>query len=163
VATSSEPRLARSSYTVVVRFACDRCGRPLTVKLADLEGPFTCRGCGERIATPVVRCHYPSCGGIYCECDGWIAKLPPEELAVEEAAARAGVETGGGASGAAYDDYGDVRGSIVRYRCSGCGERFTASQGVARHFSDSGRTKCRAIVCNRCHRAPASEELDELE
>ena len=81
-------RLVPLSFAVGLEFPCESCGRMTTIRLDDLAGPFTCRGCSKRITVPAVTCFYrPSCDGTYATCGGVVEKLAPRELALEEARA----------------------------------------------------------------------------
>lgn len=41
-------RLVPHLFDVCVQFSCQYCNRPITIKLDDLEGPFTCRAMREK-------------------------------------------------------------------------------------------------------------------
>jgi hypothetical protein len=154
-------RLVPVSFGLGLQFACGNCARPTTIKLDDLQGPFTCRQCAKRLTVPTVACFYrASCSGTYATCGGVVQRLSAHELAVEEAKAWQG-EAGsdGRPTDASLDDSRDVRGSIVSYECANCHARYTARQGTSLGFSWSGRSTCRRTVCGSCRRVPAADEV----
>lgn len=155
-------RLVSISSGVGLEFPCGTCGRPTTIRLDDLQGPFTCRQCGKRLMVPTAACFYrPSCSGTYAKCGGVVQKLSAEEVAREEARAWEGERGGDGRpTDDSLDDNRDIRGSIVSYACAGCHERWTARQGTSLHFSWYGPSTCPRTVCGRCRRVPAAVELD---
>ena len=153
-------QLKRYNFSVVVDFACPSCGRPIRIRFEDLEGPFTCRGCGKPLGVPPIRCREDQCGGIYKRCGGLIVKLSGEELEQERSAAWEGATLGGRATDEDYDDYRDIEGSIITYKCKACGSRFSSRHGRALGFDKiSPLPRCGQIVCDRCGKSPKPEDL----
>ena len=146
-------------FSVGVQFSCQNCDRPITIKLDDLEGPFTCRGCEERIAVPSISCVDESCDGTYVKCRGTIEKLSGRELEEERSAAWEGESRGGRPTDSDHDDYRDVEGSVISYRCASCGAKYTARYATSQRFDDHGRKRCERAVCGKCKRAPTRDDL----
>ncbi len=154
-------KLVPIPFGLGLQFPCGDCGRSTTIKLDDLQGPFTCRQCAKRLAVPSVACFYrASCNGTYAKCGGVIQRLSAQELASEEAKAWEGErDSVGRPTDQSLDDNRDVRGSIVSYECANCHARYTARQGTSLGFSWSGRSTCKRTICTRCRRVPSVEEL----
>lgn len=153
-------QLKRYNFSVVVDFACQSCGKSIRIRLADLEGPFTCRGCGKPLSVPPLRCREDQCTGIYKKCGGSILKLSGEELEKERAVAWEGVTLSGRPTDEDHDDYRDAEGSIITYKCAACESRFTSRNGRALGFDKSSPLpRCGQIVCGRCGKSPKSEDL----
>ena len=149
--------LKRMNWSIVVAFSCQSCDRPLQINLKDLEGPFTCRGCGKRIVVPSIHCLNESCDGTYVKCNGLIEKLSGEELDKERSAAWEGETLGGRPTDSDHDDYRDIEGSVLSFKCTQCGEKYTARDG---HSHGEFRTeKCEQVLCSKCKKIPKSDEL----
>jgi DNA-directed RNA polymerase subunit RPC12/RpoP len=147
-------------FGVGIAFSCQQCGRPLTIRLEEIRGPFTCRQCSARIDIPVIRCYDQACGGTYETCRGSILKLAGDDLERERAAAWAGEpRPTGRPTDADHDDWRDVESSILSYRCSRCATKYNNATANRLHFSERGATACERTICGRCLRAPTREEL----
>jgi hypothetical protein len=108
---------------------------------------------------PPIRCYDDSCAGFYEKCNGQIEGLSAQDRAEERAAAQEEL-VGGGPTGAAYDDYGDARGSIVSHKCVKCGDRHTARSAVGHEGAWArGTERCARVVCSVCKRSPDVSEL----
>ena len=150
-------RLKIYGFTGTVGFNCQSCDRPILINLSDLEGPFTCRGCGERIVVPPIYCCNESCDGTYVKCNGLIVKLSKQELEKEESAAWEGETLSGSPTDSNHDDYRDIVGSIISSRCTNCGEKYTAREG---HMHGEFRNeRCKQMICNKCKQRPKYYEV----
>ena len=151
-------------FAVGVAFACGSCGRPLTIRLDELAGPFTCRQCNRRIDVPPIACIDETCGGRHEICGGSITRLTGDALERERAAAWEGEPAPSGRpSDDEHERIGEIEASVRAWRCSRCGAQYSNAAAVSGRFDTQGRTRCKRAVCGRCLRAPTWDELKARE
>jgi predicted RNA-binding Zn-ribbon protein involved in translation (DUF1610 family) len=125
---------SRDNHQTSIQFQCGGCGRQFITAFEDIGKSYTCPTCGGRVNTLSVFCHYEGCGGRYEQCGGTIKKLSGEELAAEERKAFESEDMFAGATptDSYHDDIGDIRASIITYRCDKCGDSYNASTDIAK-------------------------------
>jgi predicted RNA-binding Zn-ribbon protein involved in translation (DUF1610 family) len=152
-----------------VVFNCPNCGARVTEPLShiagsEFSGTSLCLACRTESAIPPVPCFYaPDCGGTYERCGGPIEKLSAAEIAASENEVFKDVDMSEAKPTDEWHDYmGELRGSVVTYRCSSCGETYSAAQGVSLHLNWANR-KCETIRCSACGRPVPTSDLPEPE
>lgn len=156
-------RLVRVGGEIFIHYSCNQgcTGQEFIAPLGALGKSYLCPRCRARINTLPVRCFY-QCGGRYQQCPGRIKKLGDHELADNTRHAMEEADLSHPApTDSFHDDMGDVRRSVVTYRCDGCGHEENAHFGVLNHVPSEG-LKCERVVCDSCGRMPSASELPTL-
>ena len=155
-------RLVKARGFPYGEWSCEDCGNKF-IDSPDHAGQSSrCFQCFHDSVMPPVACYYgPDCGGTYGRCDGLIQKLPPDELSAAEAVAFEDVDWENARPTDEWREYiRDINGSILTYRCTTCGETYTARYGNSNGFY-SGSSTCEVVRCSDCRRVPPLAELPE--
>ncbi len=155
----------KDSNKISIEFQCYECNKQFTTSFDNYSKSYGCPNCRARVNTLPLFCHYRDigCGGRYEICGGTIKKLSDEELSIEEKMAfdsELDISIGARPTDSFHDEIGDIRGSIITYKCDKCGDSFDASYGNS-HGLTSGEVRCQIIKCSSCGRFPEIEELPE--
>ena len=161
------PKLVRlkDSDSISIQYGCYECNKEFITSIDNFSKSYVCSRCRARVNTLPVFCHYEGCYGRYAKCTGVIKRITGEERDNEEKKSfdsTLDISIGARPTGDFHDDIGDIRSTMMAYKCTNCEVMYSSASGISRGF-DSGTVRCQRYLCDSCGRFPERQELLEAD